>query len=121
MANLAEFETAPAGTVRRNSSDASWIPASVGDVLGDGNESNNLHGDGYQVRLYPNAGMMFNIPTTVSLTNLQGQVKYQPPGSDWVDASDPGQYLVMGVGTGVGGGVSVVCGCIGAYRPRPWN
>ncbi len=41
MAVLAEFETAPSGTVRRTGRTANWIDATVGDKLEDGYESNN--------------------------------------------------------------------------------
>ena len=120
MANLAEFETAPTGTERRNSSGGNWIAASVGDKLEEGHESRNTQGSGYQVRLLTDAGIFFNSPTVVSLSNLSGTVKYRPAGGNWVAAADGAQYTVTAVGTGPGGGVSVVCSYQGAFKPKPW-
>ena len=120
MANLAEFETTPAGTERRDSSGGTWVSASVGDKLEEGHESRNTQGNNYQVRLYSDAGIFFNSPTVVSLSNLTGMVKYKPSGGDWVLASAAAQFTIIAAGTGIGGGVSVVCSGQGAYRPKPW-
>jgi len=122
MAALAEFETTPAGTERRDSSGGTWVSATVGDKLEEGYESRNTQGANYQVRLYSEAGIFFNSPTVVSLSNLTGVVKYRPASDgDWVAATAGTQYTVMAVGTGIGGGGSVVCGAPGIFRPRPWK
>jgi len=121
MATLAEFETTPVGTERRNSSSNNWVAASVGDKLDEGHESRNTQGNNYQVRLRSDAGVFFSSPALVTLSNLTGVVKYKPAsGGDWELASDGTQYTVTAVGTGPGGGGSVVCGYQGAYRPKPW-
>ena len=121
MAYLAEFETAPAGTEHRDSSLGDWVSAAVGDKLEEGHESRNTQGNNYQVRLRSDAGIFFSSPALVTLSNLTGAVKYKPAsGGDWMPASDGTQYTVMAVGTGVGGGGSVVCGYQGLYRPKPW-
>ncbi len=121
MANLAEFETAPAGTERRNSPNDNWVAASLGDMLKDGNQSRNTQGQNYQVALYADAGIFFDSPATVSLINIHGEVKYKTPGGVWTMVTDAGQYTVVAVGTGPSGGGSVVCSLQGCYRPRPWS
>lgn len=121
MANLAEFETAPAGTERRDSSGGNWVSAAVGDKLEDGHESRNTQVNNYQVRLRSDAGIFFSSAALVTLNNLTGVVKYKPAsGDDWESASAGTQYTVMAVGTGAGGGGSVVCSAQGCYRPKPW-
>jgi hypothetical protein len=121
MATLAEFETAPAGTERRPSSSSNWVTALVGDQLSDGSESRNIQGNNYQVRLNSDAGIFFVAPTMISLSNLNGTVKYKPAGGgDWAQASEGAQYTVLAVGTAIGGGGSIVCSGQGAFRPKPW-
>jgi hypothetical protein len=101
MANSAQFETAPAGTERRNSSSSNWAAASVGDKLEENHESRNTQGQNYQIRLYSNSSIQFAAPALASLINLQGVVKYRSSAEGaWVSVNDSGQYIVAAVGTG---------------------
>lgn len=121
MAVLAEFETAPSGTVRRTGRTANWIDASVGDKLEDGHESDNTQSNGYQIGLNSKAEIRFDAITQVNLSNISGTVKYLNSEDKWVQVSASGQYDAEAVGTGPGGSVSVVCACKGDYRPPQWT
>lgn len=121
MANLAEFESAPPGTVYRISSDAGWTDASVGDTLEDGYESDNVQGNNYQVRLLSNAEVRFNGKVTVSLSNLSGGVKYKDPKDGWEQVNGPGQFEAEAVATGDGSSVSAAFLARGGFRPPEWD
>ena len=121
MAVLAEFESAPSGTVRRTSPGANWIDASVGDKLEDGHESNNTLSNDYQIGLKSRAEIRFEAITQITLNNVIGTVKYLNSNDDWVPVTSDGQFDAEAVGTGLGGSVSVVCAGKGDYRPPAWT
>lgn len=120
MADLAEFETAPAGTERRSGSDAGWQTAYVGDKLAEGHESRNTQSNEYQVRLYSSAEMRFDSVVAFSVSNITGLVKYQNDASEWITITNPGEFTGQAIGTGSRGGVSVVCIWKGALRVPPF-
>jgi hypothetical protein len=121
MPDLAEFETAPAGTeLQRNGQN--WQAARVGDILRDGDKARNTASTNYQVKLYPDACFSFYPDTTVSLSNRSGTIKYQDTNLDWHDVTSDGSYsAVLAIGACGCGEVSVVCGFQGLFRPRPWG
>ena len=117
---LAEFKTAPAGTERRNSIWNAWTPAAPGNILDvDGCESRNIDGTDYQMQLYADVGLFFGSSVIVTLSDIQGVVKYRDATDTWNLVSIPGSYNANAVSTWSGGGVSVVCGFQGVYKPRP--
>lgn len=120
MADLAEFETAPEGTQRRPGPDADWTQAFVGDKLGEDHQSRNTQSKDYQVKIYTDAGVVFESLTTVTLTNVTGVAKYRNSSGNWVDTTAGGQYPVTAVGA-LSGSISVVYAGEGTYRPRPWS
>ncbi|TKJ38545.1 hypothetical protein CEE37_12325 [candidate division LCP-89 bacterium B3_LCP] len=121
MASLAEFETAPTGTVYRSSQEGGWTDASVGDKLYEGFESNNTQGNNYRVKLFSNAEIFLNSTTTVYINNLSGVVKYRESGGGWAEVGDPGSYEVMAVATRDQSSVSLGLLARGGYRPPAWD
>jgi hypothetical protein len=121
MANLAEFESTPPGTVYRPNPDSGWTDALVGDLLENEYESDNIQGNNYQVRLLPNAEIWFKDPATVSLSNLSGVVEYKDPKNGWKQVGGPDQCEAVAVKTGDQGSVSLVLLARGGYRPPEWD
>lgn len=119
MAYLSEFLTAPQGTQKKVAPSETWVDASVGDKLSDGDESRNIYHNDYQIRLYEDAGIEFDNVATVELSDLTGTVKYLNENGIWITATSAGQYAALVVGTAAGGGVSVTCSMKGNHKPKP--
>lgn len=117
MADMAEFEATPPGTVKRASLIEGWSDACVGDKLADNYESYNTHSNDYKVKIYANAGIWFGIVVEVYLDDIVGEVKYKISGDIWTRVEKPGSYNAAAVATGSSSSVSVVCSTRGVYRP----
>ena len=122
MAKRAEFVACPAGTEYRTSSEGEWQTATEGLDLLDGYQSRNNQENDYTIDIVGDGGVRYgDSDVPVALSNISGTVKIREYGKDWTTISTEGAYTVNEIGAGPGGGVSVVCGASGAYKPRGWD
>jgi len=121
MANLAIIESAPAGTERRPYPQETWVTAAVNDTLNDNDAMRNTQSQDYQVRLREMAMLALESQDMVTLSDLEGTVRYRTDGGDWTEVTVEGDYSVIAVGTEEQSGVSVTCGASLFIKPPPWK
>ena len=122
MAKRAEFVECPSGTEYRTSSEGEWQTATVGLDLLDDYQSRNTQESNYTIDIVGDGGVRYgDSDVTVSISEISGTVKIREYGKDWVTISTAGNYTANEIGVGFGGGVQVVCGATGVFKPRPWN
>ena len=122
MAKRAEFVECPSGTEYRTSSKGEWQTATVGLDLLDGYQSRNTEGNNYTVNIVGDGGVRYgDSDVSIALSKISGTVKILKNGKDWTTISTEGTYHTNEIGVGPGGGVQVVCGMTGTFKPRGWN
>ena len=122
MAKRAEFVECPSGTEYRTSSEGEWQTATVGLDLLDGYQSRNNQENDYTIDIVGDGGVRYgDSDVPVALSKISGTVKIREYSKDWITISTGGTYTTNEIGVGPGGGVWVVCGAKGNYKPRGWN
>ena len=122
MAKRAEFVACPAGTEYRTSSEGEWQTATEGLDLLDGYQSRNNQENDYTIDIVGDGGVRYgDSDVPVALSKISGTVKIREYGKDWTTISTEGTYTTNEIGVGSGGGIQVVCGMKGTYKPRGWD
>lgn len=118
-AYVAELLLAPAGTEIRVNTNDGWVVVPLSHEIQLYSEIHNAFSEQYQVRLYPEAVIEFEDPTSVLLEDIEGDVVYLNDDNEWVSVSVDGEIIVSAVRTKETGGVSVTCSLKGAFPPPP--
>jgi hypothetical protein len=120
MADLAIVQSAPAGTQRKTVTDGYWVDAQVDDKLQAGDEIQNTQSNAYGLELLPVGCIVFESIGTVTLSGIEGTVKYYDSNNEWVTVTSSDNYNAKAVGTDNGSGVVIVCARKGKAKIGPW-